>query len=54
MDWDLDRGLGLGIVIGDCDWGLKFGIGVWGLGIRDCDWEFGIRLGTGIWHWDWG
>ena len=47
---DFDRGLGLGIEIGD--WGL--GIGNWdcwdsGLGIEDWDWELGWNWGLGSW-----
>ena len=33
----------MGIEIGDCDWGLRFGI---------LDWDWGFVLGT--WDWDGG
>ena len=40
--WDWGLRIGIG------DWGL--GIGDWGFGIKDWDWGMGMGIGIGIWH----
>ena len=53
--WDRYWGLKLEIRIEGWDWGLRIGIGDWGLGIGDLglrivigEWELGLAFG--IWH----